>query len=76
MMVCISKNIASCNLEMKCEKVGVRVFFNKNHFYAGDVYKCPRCGKTAINCNSAPGHDYAGFDEKDPFHFKAAGYKE
>ena len=75
-MIICSKAITQCNLEMKCVKVGVRVFFNKHHFYAGDVYKCPKCGSTVVSCNSAPSHDEKGFDEKDPFHVRAAGYRE
>lgn len=48
MIVC-----CQCRVEMRCDKNGVGADFGHGHVYAGDRYKCPRCGAMVLRTNSS-----------------------
>ena len=52
MFVCVK-----CRADMRCDKNGVGIDYGHGHVYAGDRWKCPKCGHMIINCNDNPIHD-------------------
>lgn len=37
-----------CNVEMHCKRNGAIVRANFQHYYSGDMYRCPVCNKRII----------------------------
>ena len=54
-----------CKKEMICDKNGVGADFGNGHVYAGDRYKCPKCGGMVLVTNPSASHDpeYVGQEE-------------
>lgn len=46
-----------CAVEMLCRKTGVSADFGDGHCYAGDSFRCPKCGNETVRCNNKPHHD-------------------
>ena len=60
MKICVE-----CKREMLCDKNSIGADFGFGHVYAGDRFRCPKCGKMILVCNRGSIHDpsYKSQDE-------------
>jgi len=58
----------NCKTEMTCLKNGFGARWHEAHYYAGDLYKCKRCGTEIIATDSTPiqSTDDPGIDMTSP----------
>ena len=45
---------ALCSKEMQCERNGVIATWRHTHRYAGDLFKCRKCGAETLVTNPTP----------------------